>query len=107
MDCSPVVPGGCVGGEMGMSNEPSIKNTDPVVRLLVSRQGGKAHQICAGSSIGITVLISPPDLIKALMAPPAPCECPKAPIWLTLSLLKKMLVELLLALTRNFAASNM
>src|ERR1700756_3941866 len=107
MDCRPVAPGGCVGGEMGMSSDPSMKNTDPFVSACVSRQGGNAHQTCAGSSKGITVLISPPDSIKARPAPPAPCECPNAPIWLTFSLLKKMLVESPLALIRNFAASRM
>src|SRR5690242_10904886 len=102
MDCSPITAGGCVcvAGEMGKSSDPSMKNTDPVVSACVSRQGGKAHQTCAGSSKGITVLISPPDSINARTAPLAPCECPNAPTWLTFSLLKKMLAESPLACTK-------
>src|SRR6267154_647200 len=75
MDWSPVAEPGCVGGEIGMSSEPSTKKMEPVVRSAVFGQSiGMEQNACAGSSIGITVLTLPADLIIALIAPPAPCE---------------------------------
>ena len=69
-----------VGGEIGMSAEPSMKKTDdPLGRSAGSKQLlPSVHQILAGNSIGITVFIKPFDLINAFPAPPAPCEAPTA-----------------------------
>src|SRR5437879_13725659 len=108
MDWSPVAELGCVGGEIGMSSEPSSKKMEPVVRSAVFGQSiGMEQNACAGSSIGITVLILPADLIMALIAPPAPCECPNDPTWLTFSLSKKILTGLLFAAIRKLTPSNM
>ena len=52
-----------------------MKNMDPAVRFLVSVQLALLLQKnCLGSSIAMTVLIKPPDLIIALTAPVAPWE---------------------------------
>ena len=73
MDSRPVTLDGCVGGDTSVSEEPSMKNTDHEVMFRVSMQSGPyVHHLFAGNSIGITVLISPPDLIRAFADPPAP-----------------------------------
>src|SRR5262249_46643258 len=87
------------------SSDPSRKNTDPCVKFGMGTQLA-THQIRAGSSMGSTVLIVPFDLMRAFIAPVAPCEWPKAPISVILSLLKKMLAELLLEAMRKFAPSR-
>src|SRR5437879_12680499 len=90
MDCSPVADAGCVGGEIGMSSELSTKKIEPCVRCEVSVQfSGLAQNCWPGSSIGKTVLIIPADLISALIAPVAPCECPNEPTWADVQLVKE------------------
>src|SRR5260370_11230214 len=107
MDCSPVTVVPWFGGEI-TSKEPSTKKIEPVVRLDVSTQlRGLLQKDWAGSSMGRTVLMAPADLIRALIAPVEQCEAPKEPIWVTLSLLWKMLAGLALAAMRKLAASRM
>ena len=73
MDWSPVTLEGWVGVET-KSVEPSTKKIEPAVSVAVLMQFAGLHQICAGNSIGMTVLIRPFDFIIALIAPVAPCE---------------------------------
>src|SRR5258708_28329072 len=54
----------------------------------------------------MTVEILQLDAIIARITPPAPWECPIAPIWLVSSLLKKILPGSLFAAIMKFAASK-
>src|SRR5215472_15286572 len=106
MDCKPVAEAGCVGGEIGRSREPSIRKIDREVMWEVSGQSaGMRQKLWAGNSMGMTVLIRPLDLIIALMDPPAPCECPNAPIREVFNLFWNVPPDLLFCAIMALAAS--